>query len=127
MKTFVIFLLALFAFVVSCFAVETEPIVTDFNSIFSSIGSLVVLVPLIVQFLKRWFKMEKDIWKQLISWVVSLALVAFGKLAALGMFASLDWVDTLIYGIGIGLVTNGVFDVVFIKAFLQTIFGLRKK
>lgn len=129
MKKLVMLFLCFFAFIVGAMAIEVgQDIPTGIGEIFASLGSLILIVPVITQFLKKWFKIERDLWKQVISWVVSILLVVIGELFNLGMFASIDsWFEVIGYGIGIGLVINGIFDIDFVKAFLQALFNLKKK
>jgi len=63
---------------------------------------------------------------RIVSWVVALAVAFFGGWKDLGMFAELNTLWTAIYGIGLGLVSNGIFTIEAVQAFLLLI-GARKK
>jgi len=129
----VLFMIIVFALLMNALCVfgETvQPVEDPFaalTNIFASLASLALAVPVLVQFIKKFIKLEKDFAKQITAWIVSFILTIIGKLLSLGFLESVDWIDTLLYGLAVGLIANGVFDVTIIKSFLQTIFGLRKR
>ena len=126
---FVVLLLMVFVLttkaVVAAVTQSPEPL-AGLTEVFASLGSLALVVPVIVQFIKRWIELESDFAKQLTAWIVAFGLVVLGKVLSLGFLVGIDWIETLLYGLALGLISNGVFDIAIIKSFLQTIFGLRK-
>lgn len=56
--------------------------------------------------------------KQITSWVVSIALVFIGQVKSVGIVAELNTLWTVINGIAVGLVANGVFDITLVQSIL---------
>lgn len=58
-------------------------------------------------------------WKaQLLSWGVSVALAFIGSWKGLGLFQEADVLNTIINGVGVGLVANGIFSAEFVQQIL---------
>jgi len=58
-------------------------------------------------------------WSQVLSWAVAVGLGAFAKVFAFGMFTSMGWGWAIAYGVGAGLVSNGIFDLSFVQSILE--------
>lgn len=101
-----------------------EVIQTGFGSFFISLAALVALVVFVASWINTKIK-ANGAWKQIISWMVALALAAIGWLLHLGFLDSLPWYQALIYGFASGLAANGIFDVSVIQSFLK-LFGFEK-
>ena len=88
--------------------------------IFAAIASIATAVTATVA---NWFKAE-GFWKQFIAWVTSIGLTfaAWGLqfIPALGDPA---WLWVALQGVCVGLVSNGIYDVPFIKKLYELIFG----
>ena len=93
----------------------------DIANYFISLVALVPLVVLITDFLVRWLKIQKSAVKQVLSWVISIALCLAGMWLNLGMFASFSVGVTLAYGLATGLVANGIFDINLVQMLLDII------
>jgi hypothetical protein len=93
----------------------------DLSTAFASIGSVVGLVILITEFIKKHIKVEGGIY-QLFSWLVGIILCLIGWFLKLGIFQGIEWYETVAYGLGVGLVANGIFDIEIVKALLKAIF-----
>lgn len=93
----------------------------EIGNYFVSLVALVPLVVLISDFLKRWLKIDKTWVKQVTAWVVSVLLCLVGMWFDLGMFETFKIGTTLAYGVAVGLVANGVFDVGFVQTLLDLI------
>ena len=65
------------------------------------------------------FKLEKPWVKQIVSWIVAVALCAVGNLVNFGLLADASWLQTLAYGLGAGLIANGIFDFTVVQLILQ--------
>lgn len=94
-------------------------------STFSSIASLNVIIS---KFLTSLFKIENALAKQVISWVVPVLISVVGFVFGYGMFAEfgtisdpMGWVYTILCGLGMALVSNGIYDITFVKNALETI------
>ena len=85
---------------------------------FYSLGAIAGLVIPITQFLKNLINSSGN-WTRFISWFVAFALSFFGWLFGLGMLAGLSWVWVLIYGIAAGLISNSIFDAVYVEMILK--------
>ncbi len=88
---------------------------------FVSMGALVPLVVLITDFVKRWLDIETGLVKQLISWVTAIGLCFAGMAFELGMFVDFNIVTTIVYGLAVGLVSNGIFDIKVVQLLLDFI------
>ena len=99
----------------------------DISQYFVSLAVLIPLIILITDFLVRWLKIEKSWVKQVLSWGVSLILCAVGVTFDLGMFAGVPTYHFVLYGLGVGLVSNGIFDINVVQMLLDFIFKLLPK
>lgn len=55
-------------------------------------------------------------WKaQLLSWAVAIILALVGAWQDLGIFAEADLLSTILNGLGVGLVANGIFSAEFVQ------------
>ena len=79
-------------------------------------------------------KVTKEWAKQLISWITPLVLSVAGLLCQLGLFADYGvitdwhaWIYTILTGVGLGLVSNGLYDIPFVQTILDWIVKLFEK
>lgn len=107
---------------------------TSFFEFFATFSGFVAGVVLVSQFIIRIAKVDKGWLKQLISWLLSIALAAVGFGFQLGYFADFGpinqwqgWVLTALNGVGAGLVANGIFDIDLVQDILNWIESLFKK
>jgi hypothetical protein len=63
-------------------------------------------------------KITKGWLKQIMAWVVAIAICVAGNLANFGLLAEANVWQTIAYGLGAGLVANGFFNVTIIRAIL---------
>ena len=85
-------------------------------------GTLVALSGItifVTALLNKLFGITSSLWKQILSWGVSIAAVAIANLFNLGFAADLTFVTTFLYGLANGLLSNGVFDLSFIRLLLS--------
>lgn len=105
---------------------------------FSTLGGMSALSVVITDALVRSFNVTKGWVKQLISWLVPVLASCFGLLCQFGLFAAFGpitawyaWVYTILTGFGVGLISNGLFDIDWVKTLLDKLIGwideLRKK
>jgi len=90
------------------------------------LGSLVLMAGVAVmltQLIVRLWGNEWKKWvKQVVSWVISVAIaLASNYVLNKGFLAEETFLMTALTGLGVGLVSNGIFDAAFVKAILEFI------
>jgi len=98
----------------------------DINTVFASLAGVAAGSVFISALLIKWFKATKSWVKQLISWVAPVAIFVAGNLLNIGFMAEFTWLMTFVYGLGAGLVSNGLFDIELVQAILAVL-HLEKK
>ena len=96
---------------------------------FETFAALVALTAMIIPFVVEVFKLIPNlpsIVKQIISWLVGVIAAFVGWKLNLGFLSELQLWVALIYGLGAGLIANGVFDTG-IVTYILGIFGIGKK
>ncbi len=96
---------------------------TNYVGVFATFGSLVVVIPVITEFVKRGLRLDSstpDWIKQLLSWLVGIVVTLFGWYFSLGFLAGIPFLHALIWGFGVSLASNGVADI----KIIQWIFNL---
>jgi hypothetical protein len=103
-----------------------------FFSNFDSTLSLLqaVLILLFTQVVKAGWNLNAT-WKQIVSWIICLALTFLANIFQLGMFANMEWYFVLTYSLGFGLLVNGLYDskevvISFVESIINLINKLRK-
>lgn len=102
---------------------DVTVVITSSGSIESFFLSLVALVPLVTA-LAAFVNSKltaNGTTKQIIAWILSIAVCFGAWFLKLGMFADLSWYITLAYGFAVGLAANGFFDIKIIQAVLNTL------
>lgn len=136
-KIIFIFVLALFMLpVLSAFSQEVpdtpvvENLTTPIDTHFFSIGILSLLVLAGTEFIKKWLKLTNSTIIQAVSSAIALLFATVGYLLNSGVFngyADLGpiygWVFTIVTGLGIGLIANGVYDAAFIRNWMGFIYS----
>lgn len=92
--------------------------------IFQLIMPISAFAVIISEYLSKMSKAD-GIYAQLQSWTVAVAIAMLGNWANIGYFESLSWGESAIAGVLAGFVSNGVFDISVVQAFLVSI-GARK-
>lgn len=103
-----------------------EPFTFDFNAWVATLSSIAAAAVFLGAGVIQIFKVTVKIWKQVIVWLVSIALTALGNLFNIGFAAEFPWLTTIIYGLAAGLVANGLFDINTVQAVL-TFLKLKEK
>lgn len=129
MRNFI--LMILFSFFCSIGMIYAENEVpktgTDYEAAFATFASVAALTGVITEVIKKLFKEDIPNWaKILISWVTGIILGFFAWGFDLGMFAGLEWWQTLLWGLGAGLASNGIWDSGLIE-WLFRLFTSKKK
>lgn len=106
----------------------------SFLGYFSSLGGLSALNVLITDWIVKVCKVQKGWVKQLISWIVPVVLSVLGFCLGLGLFAGYGaltawtgWVYTILTGVGVGLISNGLYDISGVQKALDWITDLIKR
>lgn len=91
----------------------------DLSSYFGSLSAMAGLVILITGWVNTHGLNLKG-WKaQLLSWGISIALAFVGSWKGVGLFAETSTVWTIVNGLGVGLIANGIFSVDLVKTLLE--------
>jgi len=110
---------------VAVFAQDVEPpenwvdVISNINTWFATLAGIAAVTVFIAAALNTLFKITKKIVKQLVAWGVSIVLVLAGNLLNIGFSAEFPWLTSLAYGVGAGLVANGLFDVNMVQTILD--------
>jgi hypothetical protein len=102
---------------------DVYDIVTNMNQYFGSLAGIAVVAAFFAAMLNGLMKVEKNIIKQLVAWAVAIALMVVTDLLNFGFAADFSILKAVIYGIGAGLVANGVFDIPIVKSILDKVEG----
>ena len=94
-----------------------------YDAIFASLAAIVAVIPMVVGLVKGIFPKMPSVVKQIISWVVGVAIALFGWWQGLGFFQDMEWYIALLYGLGSGLAANGIADI----GFVDWLIGLFRK
>lgn len=103
-----------------------QPMSFDFNTWVATLSSVAAAAVFLGAAVIKLFKVEVSIWKQVIVWVVAIALTFLGNLFNVGFAADFPWLTTAIYGFASGLVANGIFDINTVQGIL-TFLKLKEK
>lgn len=130
MKKFIWIFTALFLLGVGTLFANGVQIVEDdpFNleNLFITFTAMVLGMPFIVEFFKSIFHPKEGLVTQIFSWVFILLFTFIGWALQLGFLEGLLWWQAGIYGIGVALAANGVFDTGIILAIIE-VFIKKKK
>jgi len=72
-------------------------------------------------------KVTKTFVKQLVVWLVAIVTLVIANLVNIGYAAEFTIWQSLLHGLGAGLVANGIFDIPIVKAIMEFIEGLFNK
>jgi len=121
---FVLFLMILSVPIIAQVADSTvvtpgEPFTFDFNTWVATLSSVAAAAVFLGAAIIKIFKVEVSIWKQVIVWLVSIALTFLGNVFNVGFAADFPWLTTAVYGFAAGLVANGIFDIGTVQTLLN--------
>lgn len=127
MKRFMfLFMSALFfAVSVPVMAQGVELIPPEINS-FLGLGTFAALaaaIPVVVELIKRFIPKMSSLANQILSWTIGIVVTMVCWFFNFGFPAGLVWWVALLYGAGVSLAANGVFDIGFISKIFDGIFG----
>lgn len=125
MKGVLLSLLLLLPFVV-LIAQAIEPptdvvdLVVNFNTFVGSLAGYAAVAIFLTGLVNGWSKLTKSWMKQVISWVVPVVLVILVSLVLkAGFLAGESFIKVIIFGLGAGLVSNGIFDIAFVNTMVN--------
>ena len=99
---------------------DVVDLVVNFNVLIGSLAGYAAVSIFITGLVNGWLKVTKSWIKQIVSWLIPMALVlAVSLLLKAGFLAGESIIKILVFGAGAGLVSNGIFDI----AFVNTIVG----
>ena len=113
--TFMLFV-ALFLFIPVAFAQDVGDPVEVLTMGFGSFAAMVAIIPFVTQLIKKAIPNAPSLVFQVISWGIGFVLALIGWYFNLGFLAGIEWYIALLYGLGAGLISNGIFDTGIINA-----------
>ena len=105
---------------------EAEKIKSNWERYRELVNTLFILASLVVvgaEYASKYTKVKGTL-AQIQSWVISILLGIFCAWLNFGIFNGVDTKGGILYGVLIGLISNGIFDMSFVKQLL-TMIGAR--
>jgi len=98
---------------------DVVDLVVRFDTFIASLAGYAAVAIFLTGLINGWSKITKSWMKQVISWVVPIILVVVVSfLLKAGFLAGENFIKVLIFGLGAGLVSNGIFDISFVNTFI---------
>ena len=95
---------------------DVVDLVVNFNTFVGSLAGYAAVAIFLTGLINGWSKLTKSWMKQVVSWVVPVILVVVvSLLLKAGFLAGENFIKVLIFGLGAGLVSNGIFDIGFVN------------
>jgi len=85
-------------------------IFSDLNYWLSSTATVAGLTIFLTVLVAKIWKTITAIWKQIVALLISLILMAIGNVVNIGFMAEFNVVTTIIYGLVVGFMANGLYD-----------------
>lgn len=126
MKKLMMFCALMFVLILPTFGQTVEPptnwlaLFANINVWLGSLAGISAVTVFIAAFLNTLLK-TKGFVKQLVAWIIAILLLVVGNLVNMGFMAELNWLNTIIYGVAAGFVSNGIFDLEFVKSVLRAL------
>jgi hypothetical protein len=86
---------------------------------FGTLAGFAAVTVFLSGLVNKLFKISVSWAKQVVAWLVAILLCFIGNLINFGLLAEATWLQTLVYGLGAGLIANGIFDVAVVRLILQ--------
>lgn len=102
---------------------DVMDIFTQLNLYFGSLAGVAALSTVLAALLNGALKVTKKFVRQLVAWLVAIILIVGANLLNYGFAAEFSILKSILYGLGAGLVANGIFDIPFVKVLLDTVEG----
>ena len=110
-------------------AQEVEPpdnvldVITHLDMYLGSLAGLAAVAAFFSAMVNGFLKVTKGLVKQLVAWGVSIVIIVAADIANFGFVADFPIIKAVVYGLGAGLIANGIFDIPFIKTILDKVEG----
>ena len=95
---------------------------------FSTLGGVSALNVVVTEMINSAFGVKASWLKQLISWVCPMLLSVLGFVFGFGIFAAYGtissvsgWIYTVLTGLGLGLTSNGIYDIEFVQNIIKNV------
>lgn len=99
---------------------DVVDLVVNFNTFVGSLAGYAAVSIFLTGLINGWSKITKSWMKQVVSWVVPAVLVIVVSLVLkAGFLAGESILKIVIYGLGAGLVSNGIFDIGFVNTIVN--------
>jgi hypothetical protein len=98
-------------------------VMLNFNVWFSSLAGVAILTAFLATFANGLLKVTNKFVKQLVAWLIAIILVVVADLANFGFAAEFPIWKAALYGVAAGFVSNGFFDIPWMKTLLDKIEG----
>lgn len=85
-------------------------IFSDLNYWLSSTATVAGLTIFLTLLVAKFWKTITAIWKQVVALVIAIVLMVAGNLANIGFMAEFTWLTTIVYGLVVGFMANGLYD-----------------
>ena len=125
MKRFLLLIGFLGLLVLPVFSQDVEPpsdwlaVLANMPTWFGTLAGLAAITVFLGSVVTSLLKITKPWGKQVAAWLVAILLCFISNLVNFGMLAEATWVQTLVYGLGAGLIANGIFDFTVVQMILQ--------
>lgn len=122
-----LFVLSLFLFAIPLMAQDVEPpanwieLLGNMDTWLGTLAGFAAATVFIASVVTSLLKFTKNWIKQVTSWLIAIVLCIAGNLINFGLLAEANWIQTLAYGVGAGLVANGFFDITLVRLLLQAL------
>ena len=104
--------------------VDVGEVLEDPGRLFKQLAGLVGLTIFVVGVIKPLLKTEKDWPKVVLSIVVALVLSLLSNAINFGLYADSAWLDTVIWGAGIGAAAGMIFDIHTMKTLVNLLLSI---
>ena len=95
---------------------------------FSTFGGVSALNVVVTEMINSTLGIKVSWLKQLISWLCPMLLSVLGFVFGLGMFSAYGtitsvsgWIYTVLTGIGLGLTSNGIYDIEWVQNIIKNV------
>lgn len=90
-------------------------------TLFITLFALGALSVIACEWISTKFTKAEGTWAQIQSWAVSVIIGVFCSWLGFGIFNEVSTVGGVLYGVLIGLISNGIFDMALVKKLLEMI------
>lgn len=102
-------------------------LLANLNIYLASMVGVAAMSTFLGALLNGLLKIVKPFIKQLVVWLVAIAVMIIANVANIGYGGEFTYWQSLLHGLGAGLVANGIFDVPIVKAIMEFIEKLFNK